>query len=163
MRSLYSLVKDWWILFLFLGPVSCYALRFLWTQMWFIRTSHIHPLDHIFSLIIETCEGIMWWGHFHQCNYFWISMLFGCQWYLKQSSSCVPYFLLGGNLSIHLCLQITFDNKAHSGKIKIYFDSDAKIEECKDLNISGSSKYVTCLPIMDFGWFLTHYFGIWGV
>ncbi|XP_035964750.1 mucolipin-2 isoform X1 [Halichoerus grypus] len=33
---------------------------------------------------------------------------------------------------------ITFDNKAHSGKIKIYFDSDAKIEECKDLNISGS-------------------------
>ncbi|XP_044920729.1 mucolipin-2 isoform X2 [Mustela putorius furo] len=33
---------------------------------------------------------------------------------------------------------ITFDNKAHSGKIKIYFDSEAKIEECKDLNISGS-------------------------
>ncbi|XP_014643824.1 PREDICTED: mucolipin-2 isoform X3 [Ceratotherium simum simum] len=33
---------------------------------------------------------------------------------------------------------ITFDNKAHSGKIKIYFDSDAHIEECKDLNISGS-------------------------
>ncbi|MBZ3891692.1 Mucolipin-2 [Sciurus carolinensis] len=33
---------------------------------------------------------------------------------------------------------ITFDNKAHSGKIKIYFDSDADIEECKDLNISGS-------------------------
>ncbi|CAK7303736.1 MCOLN2 [Vulpes lagopus] len=33
---------------------------------------------------------------------------------------------------------ITFDNKAHSGKIKIYLDSDAKIEECKDLNISGS-------------------------
>nr|XP_044605169.1 mucolipin-2 isoform X6 [Equus asinus] len=34
---------------------------------------------------------------------------------------------------------ITFDNRAHSGKIKIYFDSDAHIEECKDLNISGSS------------------------
>ncbi|TEA36611.1 hypothetical protein DBR06_SOUSAS12210011, partial [Sousa chinensis] len=33
---------------------------------------------------------------------------------------------------------IIFDNKAHSGKIKIYFDSDANIEECKDLNISGS-------------------------
>ncbi|KAI5938304.1 Mucolipin-2 [Manis javanica] len=32
---------------------------------------------------------------------------------------------------------ITFDNKAHSGKIKIYFDSDANIEECKNLNISG--------------------------
>ncbi|KAF0877601.1 MCLN2 protein, partial [Crocuta crocuta] len=42
------------------------------------------------------------------------------------------------NLSTHLCLQITFDNKAHSGKIKIYFGSEAKIEECKDLNISGS-------------------------
>ncbi|KAK2496284.1 hypothetical protein MC885_004491 [Smutsia gigantea] len=35
---------------------------------------------------------------------------------------------------------ITFDNKAHSGKIKIYFDSDANIEECKNLNISGSSQ-----------------------
>ncbi|KAM5256342.1 mucolipin-2 [Ctenodactylus gundi] len=35
---------------------------------------------------------------------------------------------------------ITFDNKAHSGKIKIYFDSDANIEECKDLNISGSTQ-----------------------
>ncbi|XP_064349456.1 mucolipin-2 isoform X1 [Camelus dromedarius] len=34
---------------------------------------------------------------------------------------------------------ITFDNNAHSGKIKIYFDSDANIEECKDLTISGSS------------------------
>uniref|UniRef100_A0A8C9PAI5 Mucolipin 2 n=1 Tax=Spermophilus dauricus TaxID=99837 RepID=A0A8C9PAI5_SPEDA len=34
--------------------------------------------------------------------------------------------------------KITFDNKAHSGKIKLYFDSDADIEECKDLNISGS-------------------------
>ncbi|XP_029803652.1 mucolipin-2 isoform X1 [Suricata suricatta] len=33
---------------------------------------------------------------------------------------------------------ITFDNKAHSGKIKIFFGSEAKIEECKDLNISGS-------------------------
>ncbi|KAM5323316.1 mucolipin-2 isoform 1-T2 [Glossophaga mutica] len=33
---------------------------------------------------------------------------------------------------------ITFDNKAHSGKIKIYFDSNANIEECKGLNISGS-------------------------
>nr|XP_031535434.1 mucolipin-2 isoform X5 [Vicugna pacos] len=33
---------------------------------------------------------------------------------------------------------ITFDNNAHSGKIKIYFDSDANIEECKDLTISGS-------------------------
>uniref|UniRef100_A0A8C9AK87 Mucolipin TRP cation channel 2 n=1 Tax=Prolemur simus TaxID=1328070 RepID=A0A8C9AK87_PROSS len=35
---------------------------------------------------------------------------------------------------------ITFDNKAHSGKIKIYFDSDANIEECKDLNILGSTQ-----------------------
>ncbi|XP_028919942.1 mucolipin-2 isoform X1 [Ornithorhynchus anatinus] len=33
---------------------------------------------------------------------------------------------------------ITFDNKAHSGKIKIYFDSDANIQECKDWRISGS-------------------------
>uniref|UniRef100_A0ACB8F369 Mucolipin-2 n=1 Tax=Sphaerodactylus townsendi TaxID=933632 RepID=A0ACB8F369_9SAUR len=33
---------------------------------------------------------------------------------------------------------ITFNNKAHSGKMKIFFDTDADIEECKDLNISGS-------------------------
>nr|XP_056700401.1 mucolipin-2 [Euleptes europaea] len=33
---------------------------------------------------------------------------------------------------------ITFNNKAHSGKVKIFFDTDADIEECKDLNISGS-------------------------
>ncbi|EHB18033.1 Mucolipin-2 [Heterocephalus glaber] len=35
---------------------------------------------------------------------------------------------------------IIFDNKAHSGKIKIYFDSKANIEECRALNISGSKK-----------------------
>ncbi|XP_062049404.1 mucolipin-2 [Lepus europaeus] len=33
---------------------------------------------------------------------------------------------------------ITFDNKAHSGKIKVYFDNAATIKECRDLNISGS-------------------------
>ncbi|KAG8132593.1 hypothetical protein E2320_010444 [Naja naja] len=33
---------------------------------------------------------------------------------------------------------ITFNNMAHSGKIKIYFDTDADIQECKDWNISGS-------------------------
>ncbi|XP_015265986.1 PREDICTED: mucolipin-2 [Gekko japonicus] len=33
---------------------------------------------------------------------------------------------------------ITFNNRAHSGKMKIFFDTDADIEECKDLNISGS-------------------------
>ncbi|XP_075413878.1 mucolipin-2 isoform X2 [Tenrec ecaudatus] len=36
--------------------------------------------------------------------------------------------------------RITYDNRAHSGKIKIYFDSDASIEECKVLNISGSTQ-----------------------
>lgn len=33
---------------------------------------------------------------------------------------------------------ITFDNTAHSGKIRIYFNSEANIEECKAMNISGS-------------------------
>ncbi|XP_067157096.1 mucolipin-2 isoform X2 [Apteryx mantelli] len=33
---------------------------------------------------------------------------------------------------------ITFNNRAHSGKIKIYFDSDTDIQECKDWHISGS-------------------------
>ncbi|XP_029474144.1 mucolipin-2 isoform X2 [Rhinatrema bivittatum] len=35
---------------------------------------------------------------------------------------------------------ITFDNRAHSGKIKLYFDSDADIEECKGWHISGSTQ-----------------------
>ena len=34
---------------------------------------------------------------------------------------------------------ITFDNTAHSGKIKIYLNSEANIEECKNMNISGST------------------------
>ncbi|KAL1772135.1 mucolipin-2 isoform X2 [Sigmodon hispidus] len=33
---------------------------------------------------------------------------------------------------------ITFDNTAHSGKIKVYFNTEANIEECKGMNISGS-------------------------
>ncbi|XP_075615937.1 mucolipin-2 isoform X5 [Balearica regulorum gibbericeps] len=33
---------------------------------------------------------------------------------------------------------ITFNNRAHSGKIKIYFDSDTDIQECKDWHILGS-------------------------
>ncbi|OXB80043.1 UNVERIFIED_CONTAM: hypothetical protein H355_012966, partial [Colinus virginianus] len=34
--------------------------------------------------------------------------------------------------------QITFNNRAHSGKIKIYFNSDTDIQECKDWHILGS-------------------------
>ncbi|XP_033007574.1 mucolipin-2 isoform X2 [Lacerta agilis] len=33
---------------------------------------------------------------------------------------------------------ITFNNRAHSGKMKIFFDTDADIEECKNWNITGS-------------------------
>ncbi|KFQ38848.1 Mucolipin-2, partial [Mesitornis unicolor] len=33
---------------------------------------------------------------------------------------------------------ITFNNRAHSGKIKIYFDSDTDILECKDWHVFGS-------------------------
>ncbi|XP_074191172.1 mucolipin-3 isoform X4 [Rhinolophus sinicus] len=35
-------------------------------------------------------------------------------------------------------LTITFDNKAHSGRIKISFDNDISIKECKDWHVSGS-------------------------
>ncbi|KAG8555245.1 hypothetical protein GDO81_017639 [Engystomops pustulosus] len=34
--------------------------------------------------------------------------------------------------------RIIFDNQAHSGKVKIFFDSDAYIQDCKDWHISGS-------------------------
>ncbi|NXE66470.1 MCLN2 protein, partial [Calcarius ornatus] len=33
---------------------------------------------------------------------------------------------------------ITFNNRAHSGKIKVYFDSDTEIQECKDWHIFNS-------------------------
>ncbi|CAJ0958946.1 unnamed protein product [Ranitomeya imitator] len=33
---------------------------------------------------------------------------------------------------------ITFNNQAHSGKVKIFFESDATIQDCKDWQISGS-------------------------
>ncbi|KAG8437219.1 hypothetical protein GDO86_008063 [Hymenochirus boettgeri] len=33
---------------------------------------------------------------------------------------------------------ITFDNKAHSGRIKISLDNDAGIQECRDWHVSGS-------------------------
>ncbi|OBS80287.1 hypothetical protein A6R68_21508, partial [Neotoma lepida] len=33
---------------------------------------------------------------------------------------------------------ITFDNKAHSGRIKISLDNDISIKECKDWHVSGS-------------------------
>ncbi|XP_043861074.1 mucolipin-2 [Dromiciops gliroides] len=43
---------------------------------------------------------------------------------------------------------ITFNNKAHSGRIKIYFDTEANIQECKDLHISGSSQKNTRYILM---------------
>ncbi|XP_040263859.1 mucolipin-3 isoform X1 [Bufo bufo] len=33
---------------------------------------------------------------------------------------------------------ITFDNKGHSGRIKVYLDNDVGIEECRDWHVSGS-------------------------
>ncbi|XP_072275681.1 mucolipin-2 isoform X2 [Pyxicephalus adspersus] len=36
--------------------------------------------------------------------------------------------------------KITFDNQAHSGKVKIFFDTDATIQDCKDWHISGSTQ-----------------------
>lgn len=39
-----------------------------------------------------------------------------------------------------LLIQIVFDNKAHSGRIKISLDNNIAIRECKDWHVSGSSK-----------------------
>uniref|UniRef100_A0A8C4R0R2 Mucolipin TRP cation channel 3 n=1 Tax=Eptatretus burgeri TaxID=7764 RepID=A0A8C4R0R2_EPTBU len=36
-------------------------------------------------------------------------------------------------------ISVTFDNKAHSGKVKIGLDSDAKIGECRATNVANSS------------------------
>lgn len=34
-------------------------------------------------------------------------------------------------------LQIVFDNKAHSGMVKIRLENQASIKECKDPSVSG--------------------------
>lgn len=36
--------------------------------------------------------------------------------------------------------QITFDNKAHSGRVKIRLDNRADIKECKDPSIFGRGR-----------------------
>lgn len=41
----------------------------------------------------------------------------------------------------YVLIQIVFDNKAHSGRIKISLDNDIAIRECKDWHVSGSSKW----------------------
>ncbi len=33
--------------------------------------------------------------------------------------------------------QILFDNKAHSGKVKLSLLNEASIKECRDTNVSG--------------------------
>uniref|UniRef100_A0A665WD08 Mucolipin 3a n=1 Tax=Echeneis naucrates TaxID=173247 RepID=A0A665WD08_ECHNA len=36
-------------------------------------------------------------------------------------------------------IMIMFDNRAHSGKIKVYVENDARIYECRDWNVEGAS------------------------
>lgn len=36
--------------------------------------------------------------------------------------------------------QIVMDNKAHSGKVKIWLESRATIKECKDPSVSGQGE-----------------------
>ncbi|KAM7317822.1 hypothetical protein ACRRTK_022559 [Alexandromys fortis] len=50
----------------------------------------------------------------------------------------ISFALRGIDLQAIHSREITFDNTAHSGKIRIYFNSEANIEECKAMNISGS-------------------------
>ena len=53
-----------------------------------------------------------------------------------------------------LCFQITFNNRAHSGKIKVYFNSDTDIQECKDWHILGSVLQKNSLYILVFDGFV---------
>lgn len=46
---------------------------------------------------------------------------------------------------VALYFQITFNNRAHSGKMKVYFDSDTDIQECKDWHIFSSGKCGACV------------------
>lgn len=38
-------------------------------------------------------------------------------------------------------IQIRFDNRAHSGKIKVDVENDVRIYECRDWNVEGTCKF----------------------
>lgn len=40
-----------------------------------------------------------------------------------------------------LRIQILFDNRAHSGKIKVDVENDVRIYECRDWNVEGTCKF----------------------
>lgn len=62
------------------------------------------------------------------------------------SKICFQEWSLGSPVSdTALYFQIIFNNRAHSGKIKIYFDSDTDIQECKDWHVFNSGKYGACV------------------
>lgn len=41
-----------------------------------------------------------------------------------------------------LFLQIVFDNRAHSGKIKVDVENDVRINDCQDWNVEGTCKFL---------------------
>lgn len=45
---------------------------------------------------------------------------------------CLPVFVF--------TWQIVLDNRAHSGKVKIHLENQAKIKECKDPSVSGQGE-----------------------
>ncbi len=44
------------------------------------------------------------------------------------------------NKSFFVFMQIMFDNRAHSGKIKVDVENDVRIYECRDWNVEGTCK-----------------------
>lgn len=44
--------------------------------------------------------------------------------------------------SFIVSIQIMFDNRAHSGKIKVDVKNDVTIYECRDWNVEGTCKFV---------------------
>lgn len=48
-------------------------------------------------------------------------------------------------LPVASLLQIVLDNKAHSGKVKIWLENEASIKECKDPSVSGHGEMTECM------------------
>ena len=44
-------------------------------------------------------------------------------------------------------LKITFDNQAHSGRIKVNLDTDVEINECRDWSVTGACKCQFAVPV----------------
>lgn len=94
-----------------------WATRLLWLPHngWWQRLKNATPSSELMMMIltdrIHTCSKVILSFHFPLPETFFV------------------------------CIQIMFDNRAHSGKIKVDVENDVRIYECRDWNVEGTCKF----------------------